>query len=202
MSSSTTNGNGSTHGGSSGPGGANRSTGRTTRGSSAHSSGGEGEVAPWFEQSVCAFWLGEHCYGLTASLVGEVFVVEACAPVPVAPPEVIGLFNLRGVPVALIDLGKVLELPDGTETDATTMTALVLRTSTVIVGARIRKMEMVVPSGRGLYAPPQGTQSEHPMVAGFLELPERPDLTITLLHPEALAARLNRMRYLDSDDGP
>ena len=134
--------------------------------------------------------------------MGEVFVVEAYAPVPVAPPEVLGLFNLRGVPVALIDLARVLELPDAASTDdgETRMTALVLRTNTVTVGARIRKMEMVVPRGRGLYTAPEGSPGEHPLVAGFLELPERPDLTITLLHPDALAARLNRLRYLDSDD--
>src|SRR6266545_7723950 len=139
----------------------------------------EGEVARWFDQSVCAFWLGGCCYGLSASIVGEVVIVESCAPVPVAPPEVIGLFNLRGVPVALIDLSRVLDLPDrdAAEVDSASMTALVLRTNTLLLGVRIRKMEMVVPGGRGLYAPPEGSAGEHPMVAGFLTLPERPELT-------------------------
>jgi chemotaxis signal transduction protein len=196
--SASTNGHKSTSGSTSPSG----SGGRTPRGSGGHSGSSDGEVARWFDQSVCAFWLGDHCYGLAASLVGEVFVVEACAPVPAAPPEVIGLFNLRGVPVALIDLSRVLTLPDsdGPDPEVGTLTALVLRTRGLLVGARIRKMEMVVPRGRGLYAPPQGTQGEHPMVAGFLELPERPELTITLLHPDALVAALNRLRYLDGDD--
>jgi chemotaxis signal transduction protein len=193
VSASTTNGNGaSTHG---------RAPGGVTRSSSAHGgSGGDGEVSRWMFESVCAFWLGDHCYGLTASLVGEVFVVEACAPVPVAPPEVLGLFNLRGVPVALIDLARVLELSGSDEAEAERMTALVLRTGAMTIGARIRKMEMVVPSGRGLYTPPQGSTGEHPMVAGFLDLPDRPELTITLLHPEAVLARISRLRYLDSEE--
>ena len=68
------------------------------------------------------------------------------------------------------------------------------------VGVRIRKMEVVVASGRGLYTPPDGSADEHPVVAGFLELPERPELTITLLHPEALVARLDRLRYLEAEE--
>ncbi len=99
-------------------------------------------------------------------------------------------------------LSRVLDLPDrdAAEVDSASMTALVLRTNTLLLGVRIRKMEMVVPGGRGLYAPPEGSAGEHPMVAGFLTLPERPELTITLLHPEALTARLNLLRYLESED--
>ena len=187
--------------------GASRSTGTTARGRSTKGSGsgGEGEVARWFDESVCAFWLGDHCYGVVSSLVGEVFLVEACAPVPLAPPAVLGLFNLRGTPVALIDLAMVLELSGagaaGPEPEeGRGALALVLRTPRLLVGARIRKMEVVIASGRGLYTPPDGGADEHPVVAGFLELPDRPDLTITLLHPDALCARLDRLRYLEAEE--
>ena len=40
-----------------------------------------------------------------ADIVGEVVPVEALTPVPLAPPAILGLFNLRGTPVALVDLG-------------------------------------------------------------------------------------------------
>jgi len=98
---------------------------------------------------VCVFWLGNQCYGLRSSLVGEVFMVEAYVPIPVAPPPVIGLFNLRGTPVALIDLAQVLELPaqpaavDGPVGRG--LVALVLRTGAITVALHIRKMEWSCP---------------------------------------------------------
>ena len=62
---------------------------------------------------------------------------------------------------------------------------------------------VAVPPGRGLYTPADTTAGEHPAVAGFLELPDRPDLTITLLDPDELVARLDRLRYRDTreDEG-
>jgi purine-binding chemotaxis protein CheW len=193
--------NGSSHGDGRSTG--TTAGGRSARGGSSRGEGGDGEVARWFSESVCAFWLGEQCFGVVSSLVGEVFLVEACAPVPLAPPSVLGLFNLRGTPVALVDLAMVLDLPGAGEAElaeGATALALVLRTTGLLVGVRIRKMEVVVANGRGLYTPPDGSADEHPVVAGFLELPDRPDLTITLLHPEALVARLDRLRYLEAEE--
>src|SRR5215471_2488352 len=165
---------------------------------------GDVAVLRWFDRSVCVFWLGNHCYGIVASLVGEVFVVDSCAPVPIAPPAVIGVFNLRGTPVALVDLSHVLELPGAApateERSAGNIMALVLRTGAIQVAAQIRKMEVVVPAGRALYSPPDESAGEHPVVAGFLELPSRPDLTITLLDPEVLVSRLDQLRYRNIDE--
>ena len=183
------------------------STTSTTNGTSRRPSTGaaDGDDANqrWFDESVCVFWLGSSCLGLAASLVGEVFNVEAYAPVPSALPAVLGLFNLRGTPVALIDLAMVLELSGAgvsSETLRGTATALVIRTGSLTVGALIRKMEVVVLAGRGLYTPPGDAAGEHPVVAGFLELPDRPELTITLLDPDELVARLDRLKYRDSKD--
>lgn len=193
--------NGSSHGVSS----HGTTGGRSTRRGESHRDGADDEVTRWFDESVCVFWLGDHCYGVVSSLVGEVFVVESYAPVPVAPPAVIGLFNLRGTPVALVDLALVLELPGAgpvatQPAEGATIVALVLRTGRMLVGAHIRKMEVVIPSGRALYLPPESSTGEHPVVGGFLELPERPGLTITLLDPEALMVRLNKLRYLESEE--
>lgn len=180
-----------------------RSTNRPGAGSHV-TGGGDDVILPWFNHSVCVFWLGPQCYGLQSALVGEVFMIEAFAPVPVAPTPVIGLFNLRGTPVALVDLAQVLELP-GLQTPASAATdrgllALVLRSGAITVGVHIRKMEVVVPAGQGLFHAPDPSAGEHPIVGGFLELPARPDLTITLLDPEELLGRLARLRYRDSDE--
>lgn len=160
-------------------------------------------VTPWFADSVCVFWLGPQAYAVQSALVGEVFLVDAWVPVPAAPAPVLGLFNLRGTPVALVDLAGALELPVTAATaadDEQARLALVLRTPAMTVGAHIRKMEMVVPAKRALYIAPDGAADEHPVVAGFLELPGRPELTITLLDPEELTARLMRLRYRNSEE--
>ncbi|HYU16224.1 MAG TPA: chemotaxis protein CheW [Candidatus Acidoferrum sp.] len=162
---------------------------------------------PRFDHSVCVFWVGAQCFGLQSSLVGEVFVVEARVSVPVAPPSVVGLFNLRGLPVALVDIAQLLELPDGAaaadEPVDRAVVALVLRTGELTVGLRIRKMELVLPAGQGLYHPIDQGAGEHPAVAGFLELPARPDLTVTLLDPAQLLSGLRRLRYreIEGDEG-
>jgi chemotaxis signal transduction protein len=80
------------------------------------------------------------------------------------------------------------------------LVALVLRTETLLVGLLIRRMEMVITRGRGTFSLPQASAAEHPIVAGFLELSERGGLTVTVLDPEALVGRLERLKYLDSSD--
>jgi purine-binding chemotaxis protein CheW len=157
------------------------------------------------QHSLCAFWLGEQCYGLETTMVGEVMTVDAVAPVPLAPAPVRGLFNLRGTPVALVDLSRVLELPDLMPVEeprpGRPLVALVLRTETMLVGLLIRRMEMVITRGRGTFSPPEATGAEHPVVAGFLELTDRGGLTVTVLDPDALLSRLDRLKYLDPSNG-
>jgi len=174
-----------------------------TRRSGSTASGG-GPPVERYPHNLCAFWLGDHCYGLQTALVGEVVTVEALTPVPLAPAPVRGLFNLRGAPVALVDLAQVLELGDATMGDdpraGRPLVALVLRTESLFVGLLIRRMEMVITRGRGSLSPPEASATEHPVVAGFLELPDRPELPITVLDSAALLARLDRLKYLDSSD--
>jgi len=164
-----------------------------------------GAPVPRLQHSLCAFWLGEQCYGLETALVGEVMTVDALAPVPMAPAPVRGLFNLRGTPVALLDLSRVLELPELMPVEeprpGKPLVALVLRTERLLVGLLIRRMEMVITRGRGSFSPPGVSAAEHPIVAGFLELSERGGLTVTVLDPDALLARLDRLKYLDSSGG-
>ena len=185
--------------------GSSRPTGGTGRSAGGSQSGaGEAALPRSFDHSVCVFWLGTQCYGLQSSMVGEVFLVESRVPVPVAPAPVVGLFNLRGTPVALVDLAQVLDLPDAAAMAPPvadrTLLALVLRTDTVTVGVHIRKMEAVLPAGRALYHAPDAAGCEHPAVAGFLELPDRPELTITLLERQEVLTRLARLRYRDVEE--
>jgi len=150
-------------------------------------------------QNTCAFWLGAHCYGLDIAVVGEVVEVDALAPVPLAPAPVRGLFNLRGTPVALVDPTKLLGLPEPPMNDeprpGRPLTALVLRAEGVLMALQIRRMEMVVTRGKGIFSAAEDSDAEHPVVAGFLELGERGALTVTVLEVQAILAHIERLKY-------
>jgi purine-binding chemotaxis protein CheW len=50
-------------------------------------------------------------YALAVDHVTEVVLLDALTPVPGAPPSVLGLCNLRGEVVSVVDLAAVLGLP-------------------------------------------------------------------------------------------
>jgi purine-binding chemotaxis protein CheW len=54
---------------------------------------------------------GGQLFGLRLERVRDVFVPHGLSPVPLAPPEVAGLLNLRGRIVTAIDLRRRLGLP-------------------------------------------------------------------------------------------
>jgi purine-binding chemotaxis protein CheW len=54
---------------------------------------------------------GGQLFGLRLERVRDVFVPRGMSPVPLAPPEVAGLLNLRGRIVTAIDLRRRLGLP-------------------------------------------------------------------------------------------
>jgi purine-binding chemotaxis protein CheW len=58
----------------------------------------------------CTFWLGEFYYGLDVLRVQEIVGHQAPTRVPLAPPEVRGLINLRGRIVTALDLRRRLGL--------------------------------------------------------------------------------------------
>src|ERR1700722_10613998 len=105
---------------------------------------GSGAVTAARERGLCTFWLSDRQFGLDVGLVGEIVTVENALPVPLAPAAVRGVFNLRGTPIALLDIGQVLGLDLGKE-DELRKTALVVRNEGVVVAFLIDRMETVVP---------------------------------------------------------
>jgi chemotaxis signal transduction protein len=153
--------------------------------------------------TVCGFWLGQQCFAVAADIVGEVVPVEAYTPVPLAPPAILGLFNLRGTPVALADtpraLGLAIEGSQPAPPAGVARVALVLRARDLVVGALIGRMEMVVPAGRGRFRPRSESHEENPLVEGFLEIGER-GLVMTVLSSVEVVARLAELRSRRSGD--
>src|SRR5215468_5832430 len=63
-------------------------------------------------QQYCTFYLDGYYFGLDVLKVQEIIRYQEMTRVPLAPPVVRGLINLRGQIVTAIDLRRRLELPD------------------------------------------------------------------------------------------
>ena len=138
--------------------------------------------------------------------MGEVVSVEAVTPVPLAPPAILGLFNLRGTPVALVDLVRALALP-GTGDASRCRPGRPARRwccararRDFLLGALIGRMEMVVPAGRGRFRTRSESNEESPLVEGFLEISDRGSLVMTVLSSPEIVARLAELRFRRADD--
>ncbi len=62
----------------------------------------------------CTFYLDRLLFGVESLKVQEVVTYRELRPVPLAPPVVSGLMNLRGQVVVALELRRQLELPERT----------------------------------------------------------------------------------------
>ncbi|NEU14016.1 chemotaxis protein CheW [Methylobacterium sp. BTF04] len=60
-------------------------------------------------------FVGETMFGLAIDRVHDVFIPAGVTPVPLSPPEIVGLLNLRGRVVTALCLRRRLSLPARTE---------------------------------------------------------------------------------------
>ncbi|MCC6136621.1 MAG: chemotaxis protein CheW [Candidatus Contendobacter sp.] len=60
----------------------------------------------------CTFFLDDRFFGVDVEKVQEVIRYQIITPVPLAPPVVRGLINLRGQIVTAIDLRRLLQVED------------------------------------------------------------------------------------------
>ncbi len=63
-------------------------------------------------------YVGQTLFGLAIERVHDVFIPSGVTPVPLAPPEIVGLLNLRGRVVTALCLRRRLGLPAADPTDA------------------------------------------------------------------------------------
>jgi purine-binding chemotaxis protein CheW len=155
-------------------------------------------AAPRRARGLCTFWLGGRHFGLDVALAAEVVTVDRIAPVPMAPASVRGLFNLRGTPVALMDLGMVLGLDDEARRDTRAVTALVVRDGDLLVGFVIDRMEAVVAETLGAFT--EAGTDDHAAVRGFLEMGGASGRVVTVLEPAVLLERLEAVRFVKDQE--
>jgi purine-binding chemotaxis protein CheW len=69
------------------------------------------EVLPEEKRSVCLFTIGEGTYAIPVELLTEIIISQKIFPVPSTPPHVLGVINLRGNIVPIVDIRPALSLP-------------------------------------------------------------------------------------------
>jgi purine-binding chemotaxis protein CheW len=90
---------------------------------------------------LCTFRVGPYLYGVDVLDVQEAISYQAMAPVPLAPPELRGLINLRGQIVTAIDLRRRLGFDDA---DGAEPMNVVVRTGSTAVSFLVDSIGDVV----------------------------------------------------------
>lgn len=88
------------------------------------------------------FHLDGEIYGIDVMQIQEVLRVTEIAPVPGAPPYVLGIFNLRGNVVTVIDTRDRFSLPPGEITDSTRI--VIIESDKQVVGILVDGVAEVV----------------------------------------------------------
>jgi purine-binding chemotaxis protein CheW len=126
------------------------------------------------ERLYCTFFLGDHFLGVEAVKVQEVIRYQEMTPVPLSPPEVTGLINLRGQIVTAIDLARRLEL-DGERPEGKTPMNVVVHCGDGAVSLLVDEIGDVIDVGEYAFERPpetlKGTARE--LIRGAYKLPGR-----------------------------
>jgi purine-binding chemotaxis protein CheW len=88
------------------------------------------------------FRLADEIYGINVMQVQEVLRMTEIAPVPGAPGCVLGIINLRGNVVTVVDARELFNLPGSETTDQTRI--MIVEINTLIVGLLVDSVAEVV----------------------------------------------------------
>ena len=124
------------------------------------------------DAGVCLFSIDSTQFAIDTALVGEVTMVTSVLPVPRCSPAILGLFNLRGIPVAIVDLLTVLGQSSARDMSKDTQVLVLRNDKGPIAGLRVSQLDAVVPSGIGNRVKSEN-RAEHPAVVGFFEVAGR-----------------------------
>lgn len=149
------------------------------------------------------FWVAGHYFGVPVTVVQEVLRFQAVTRVPLAPPVVRGLINLRGQIVTAIDLRRRLGLPDRAP-DRRPMN-VVLRIDESAVSLLVDEIGEVMEVDHSLFEPPPDTLRSfgRELVRGVYKLPEH--LLLVLDAARAIdvdAAKYLETKYAETGAGP
>lgn len=144
----------------------------------------------------CVFRLRSGLLAIDARLVGEVVVIEGLTPLPGCHPAVLGLANLRGRAMAVVDLGQVLGDGQPATAMAQSLRVLVLRLPGCETGVVVERIDGVFIADPALRRTVNRLTEPAWITAfqGFTPAAGGAPLIAALIDPIELAARLEPLR--------
>jgi chemotaxis signal transduction protein len=101
---------------------------------------------------VLVFWLGNERLAFVFSDVAELLPFSLCTPVPGGPPQLLGVTNIHGEIRSVVDLGRLLELPEGDS--STSGYVLLLRQQGRLAALRVDRLDNIQSLAPGELAVP------------------------------------------------
>jgi purine-binding chemotaxis protein CheW len=146
------------------------------------------EVLPEEMRSICLFTSGKGTYAIPVEPLTEIILSQKIFPVPSTPSHVLGVINLRGNIVPIVDIRPALSLPQMSEPGQ----IIIVKHGTVSLGIMVDNVSEVVgvPESSVQAIPPDnGKQQTGGNLSSFL--------MGTIQHETGVAALLNLERVLD-----
>ncbi len=98
------------------------------------------DLLPEEEVRICLFNIGEDTYALPVDLLTEIIIPQNIFPVPTTPSYVLGVINLRGNIVPIVDIRPALSLPH----QAAPGQIAILKHGTMMLGIGVDNVSAVV----------------------------------------------------------
>ena len=127
----------------------------------------------------CSFTIGDSVYGIDALRVQEIVQVRSTTPVPLASNAVVGLMNLRGQIVTVLDVRKRLGVAPR---PAASTAIIVVQTADGAIGLMVDEIGDVIDAADDQMEPPPDTfrGEARALILGACKLPSRLMMTLDL----------------------
>ena len=98
------------------------------------------DLLPEEEIRICLFSIADDTYAIPVELLAEIIIPQKVFPVPTTPSHVLGVINLRGNIVPIVDMRPALSLPQSSVTNQ----IAIVRFDTLTVGIVVDNVSDVV----------------------------------------------------------
>jgi chemotaxis signal transduction protein len=153
------------------------------------------DLLPEEELRVCLFSMGEDLFAVPVELLTEIIITQNIFPVPTTPPHVLGVINLRGNIIPLVDIRSTLSLPR----QSTPGQIAIMKIGAVIIGIVVDAVSEVVsvPLSKVLAIPSDSGGPAGASNSRFLKsIIQREGGVAALLDVERILEEIKMERYL------
>jgi purine-binding chemotaxis protein CheW len=124
------------------------------------------------QSKVCLLTIGGEVYAVDLRHVREVFEVDVITPVPGMPPALVGVTNVRGAVVPVMDLRRMMDVPT---TGPTPQYAVIIKHGNHHVGVLVERVPEIrtVQTEQFLPTPSGDAREGKPFLTAVLRLDDR-----------------------------